>query len=90
MFTPRDITAGETWACRYQTKIMLGHDGEPVSNLKPGETAAGPGIVEGVGIIRTRDLEKELFEIIDIQTQRTHVVSFADVWDIDRAEILED
>lgn len=90
MFTPRDITAGETWACRYRTTVMLGHDDKPVQNLKLGETAKGPGTVEGIGIIKTRDIERELLEVVDIQTQKTHVVAFQDVWDIDRAELIED
>lgn len=90
MFTPKDITAGETWACRYRSTVMLGHDDNPVRNLKVGETAKGPGTVEGIAIIKTRDLDKELFELVDVQTAKTHVVSFEDVWDIDRAELIQD
>lgn len=83
--TPHDITAGESWACRYRITKMLDKNGKPVKNMKIGETAAGPGYVEGTALIQKRDLEKELFEVIDIDTQEVHVVPFADVWDIDRA-----
>lgn len=84
--TPNDITAGESWACRYRITKMLDENGKPVRNLKIGETAAGPGYVEGIGVIVKRDVNSQLLELKDIQTQETHVVPFDDVWDIDRAE----
>lgn len=83
--TPQDITAGESWACRYRITKMLDKDGNPVKNLKIGETAAGPGYVEGTALISKRDVDKGLFELIDIDTQEVHIVPFEDVWDIDRA-----
>jgi len=88
--TPNDITAGESWACRYRITKMLDKDGKPVQNLKIGETAAGPGYVEGIGVIVTRDVDKELLELKDIETQETHVVTFDDVWEIDRAEYVDE
>lgn len=84
--TPYDITAGEPWGCRYRVTRMLDKDGKPVKNLQIGEAAAGPGEVEGVGIIKTRDVEKELLELVDIETQEVFVVSFANVWNIDTVE----
>lgn len=88
--TPHDITAGESWACRYRITKMLDKDGKPVRNLQVGDTAAGPGPVEGIGLIVTRDLEKELLELQDLETKQKHVVPFADVWDIDRAVYVEE
>jgi len=90
MFTPRDITPGEMWACRYETEIMMGLDGSPAENLKPGDAARGPETVTGIGVIVTRDLERELLEVIDTETEKRHVVRFQDVWDIDRAEIIKE
>ena len=85
--TPNDIVAGEMWGCRYRTTRMLDKDGKPVKNLQIGETAAGPGEVTGTAIIRTRDKEKELLELVDLETQEVLVVPYADVWDIDRAVV---
>ena len=87
--TPYDITAGEPWGCRYRVTRMLDKEGNPVKNLQVGQTAAGPGSVEGVGIIKTRDFDKELLEVVDVETQEKFVVTFADVWDIDTVEIAD-
>jgi len=38
------------------------------------------------GVIKTRDSERELAEIIDTETQTTHVVQWSDCWDIDEVE----
>lgn len=88
--TPDDITAGETWAARYRTTRMLGTDGKPVVNLKIGETAKGPGTWESTGVIVVRDQQSRKLELVDIFDSTRHVVDYGDVWDIDRAEILED
>jgi hypothetical protein len=90
MFTPDDIVAGETWAARFRTTRMLDSNGKPVANLKIGATAKGPGDWESTGIIVKRDAESRKLELIDIFDQTRHVVDYGDVWDIDRAEILED
>jgi len=81
--TPNDITTGQPWGCRYRVTKMLDKDGVPVKNLQVGQTAAGPGPVEGTAVIKTRDTEKELLELVDIDTQETHIVPYHDVWDID-------
>jgi hypothetical protein len=83
--TPNDITAGESWACRYRVEKMLDKDGNPVKNLQIGETAAGPGYVEGIAVIMKRDAERELLELQDTETQKTYIVPYIDVWDIDKA-----
>jgi len=88
--TPLDITTGESWGCKYRITKMLDAQGNPVKNLKVGESAAGPGYVESTAVIKRRDVAKQLLEVIDINTQETHVVAFEDVWDIDRAVYVED
>jgi hypothetical protein len=84
--TPWDIKAGQSLACRYRILKMLDGEGAPVQGLKIGETAAGPGFIEGTAVIVKRDTEKELLEVQDIDTYETHVVTYRDVWDIDIAE----
>ena len=88
--TVDDITAGETWAAKFRTTRMLTNEGKPAVNLKVGETAAGPGNWESVGVIVKRDAASRKLELVDVFDQTRHVVDYGDVWDIDRAEIVED
>lgn len=88
--TPHDITAGEMWGCRYQVTRMLDNEGNPVKDLQIGQTAAGPGPVEGTALIKTRDCEKELLELQDLETKEVFIVPFADVWDIDRVIVTQE
>ena len=90
MFTPEDITPGETWACKYRTTRMLDAQGQPVVNLAVGETAAGPGEYESIGVILVRDRENRRLEVRDLQDSTTHVVDYGDTWAIDRAVIIDD
>jgi len=85
--TPDDITSGELWGCRYRTVRMLDDLGVPVRNLRPGDSARGPGLYESVGVIVTRDRRNRRLEIVDVHDQTRHVVSYDDVHSIDRAEI---
>lgn len=89
-FTPDDITSGEMWACEYRTTRMLGEDGAPVRNQQPGETARGPGEVDSVGVIVTRDRRNRRLEVVDVYDQTRHVVSYDNVWAIEPAEVIED
>jgi hypothetical protein len=90
MYTPNDITPGETWACRYRTTRMLGEDGQPVVNQRPGDRARGPGVWESLGVILTRDRENRRLEVRDLYDNTTHVVDYGDAWDIDRAVFMDD
>jgi hypothetical protein len=88
--TPDDITAGEHWACMYRTTRMLGEDNRPAVNLRIGETARGPATWDSLGVIVVRDSENKRLEVVDVYDRTRHVVSYDDVWDIDRAEIVDD
>jgi len=88
--TPLDIKPGEHWGCRYRVEKMLDENGVPVKNLQIGDTAAGPGYVEGTAFIKKRDVDKELLEIVDIETSEVYVVPFANVWDIDTVVVKDD
>lgn len=89
---PRDITAGESWACRFSVQAMITPEGElyDSTGVAPGQTvAAAPGTYHGVGVIVKRDLDAELLELRDTASGKTFVVGFADVTDIDRVEWVE-
>lgn len=92
MYTPDDITAGEMWACQFRTTRMLTENGEPVNprNIRPGDTARGPGEYVGLGVIVKRDSGNRRLEVIDVADQTRHVVDYGDVFDIDRAEVIDD
>lgn len=83
--TPEEIEPGKTYACKFKAEMMLDAFGRP-----PGLADVpmkGPGMYEGFGLIRTRDLKTRLFEIDDIESNRKMVVPFDQCWDIDFAEI---
>jgi len=90
---PRDITAGESWACRFSVQAMITPEGElyDSTGVAPGQTVdAAPGTYKGVGVIVKRDLEAELLELRDTASGKHFVVGFADVTDIDRVEWVEE
>ena len=86
---PDEITSGDLWACEYKTTRMLDANGDPARNLQLGETARGPGLYTSTGVIVTRDRRNRRLEIVDVHDQTRHVVSYDDVWNIDRAEIVD-
>ena len=86
---PRDITAGESWACRFSVQAMICEDGSlyDSTGVAPGESVpARPGVYTSVGVIVRRDTSAELLELRDTVSGKTFVVGFADVTDIDRVE----
>lgn len=88
-----DITAGESWGCRFRIQTMLDDQGVPLDTkrLQPGEIAPGvPGVYESIGVIRVRDSGSQQLLVLDTQTPREFVVAYADVWDIDRVEYSAD
>ena len=90
---PRDITAGESWACRFKTPAMVTPEGKlyDSTGVQPGETvAAAPGEYSSVGVIVRRDTAQELLELRDTASGKHFVVGFADVTDIDRVEWVEE
>jgi hypothetical protein len=90
---PRDITAGESWACRFSVQAMIREDGSlyDSTGVQPGESvAARPGTYTSVGVIVRRDVDAELLELRDTETGKHFVVGFADVSDIDRVEWVEE
>lgn len=66
---------------------MLDQQGNPVKNLQVGQSAAGPGVVEGIGVIKTRDVANQRLELVDIVTKEVFVVAFDNVWDINHVVV---
>lgn len=77
----RDITPGQSYACKFKTEQILdtfgripGLDDTPLKGL---------GMYESWGAITTRDTEKELVEVLDEKSKKKFVVPFKDIWDVD-------
>ena len=89
----RDIPAGESWACRFKTSTFLDQDGLPIQayNLALGQAHPGtPGVYEGIGVIQVRDLDNERVQLQCVKTLKQFTVDFADCWDVDVIEWVED
>ncbi len=90
----QDITAGESWGCRFRVRTFVNEQGIPVDTrfIPPGSKVPGnPGDYEGVGSISKRDINNRLVEIVDHKIpNRTWTVKWDDCWDIDRVEYAED
>lgn len=86
----KDITVGESWACRFRVHTFVTEDNKPVDtrDLSVGETVkdGAPGYYEGTGVIQTRDCQKKLVELWDTELERTWIVGWDDCWDIDHVE----
>ena len=85
MIDIRDITPGESYACRFRVTTMLDTLGRPAPNLSD-VPLKGPGVYEGFGVLYTRDTEQELVELKDETSGKMFVVPFADIWDVDTVE----
>ena len=86
MIDIRDITPGESYACRFRVETMLDVLGRPAPNLSD-QPLKGPGVYESFGFLKQRDTVKELVIIVDEATKREFVVKFEDLWDIDTVEV---
>lgn len=91
-YTLEDIRAGESWGCRFRITTMLDPDGVPLDTkfAQVGEPVNGaPGVYESTGVIRVRDADSRQLLVLDMTSPREFVVSYDDVWDIDRVEYAE-
>lgn len=84
-----DCVPGEPWACQFRTHTFLDEQGMPTQakNLQLGQAHPGtPGVYQGIGLVKTRDLANNLVELVDVQSELTFIVSIDDTWAYDRAE----
>lgn len=85
MIDIKDITPGNSYACKFKVKTMLDDLGRPAPNLSD-RPLKGTGLYEGIGVLMQRDTEKELVKLKDEKSSKEFVVPFADIWDIDTVE----
>ena len=83
MIDIKDITPGQSYACKFKVEHMLDQDG----NLSDGEGSIFElGTYEGLGIIITRDTEQRLVKVKDEASSKEFVVSYDSIWDVDDIE----
>lgn len=89
MINIEDVKEGESYACKFKVEVMLDMNDNPHPNLSD-TPLKGPGVYESLGIITIRDTKSQLVELQDEKTKKTFVVPFADIWDIDTVEWVDD
>ena len=83
-----DIEVGKAYACKFKVKTMLDTFGRiPGLSDTP---LQGLGMYEGIGVIQVRDTESKRVQLKDEKSGKEFVVPFADIWDIDTAEFIDD
>lgn len=81
----REITPGNSYACKFKVKTMLDTLGRPAPNLSD-TPLKGEGMYEGIGVLMQRDTEQELVMLKDEKSSKEFVVPFSDIWDVDEIE----
>lgn len=85
MMDIREITPGNSYACKFKVKTMLDTLGRPAPNLSD-TPLKGEGMYEGIGVLMQRDTEQELVMLKDEKSSKEFVVPFSDIWDVDEIE----
>ena len=88
MYNIHDIEQGKTYACKFKIEIMLDTLGRPMGIDDTPFDA--PGLYEGIGVIKIRDIENKQVQVVDEKTGKEFVLSFDDIWDVDDAVIAND
>jgi|TARA_B110000977_G_scaffold130836_1_gene166736 hypothetical protein len=88
MIDIRYVIPGESYACKFKVETMLDEDGQPV-HLNVGQTANGPGMYEGFGLIVKRDMNTEMVELTDRKSGKNFFVPFDQLSDIDTVHWVE-
>lgn len=83
-----EIKVGQSYACKFKCETMLDEQNLPVTSST--KKLKGPAVYESLGLIKTRDIDNQLVEVIDNVTKRQFTISFADIWDIDEVEWIEE
>lgn len=84
MIDIKDITPGESYACKFRVETMLDELGRP-----PGLSdtpLAGVQMYEGLGVLIARDVTQELVKLKDQKSSKEFVVPWADIWDVDTVD----
>ena len=92
MIDIQDITPGASYACKFRVKnIPLDEFGRPGGMMSLADLPINRyGDYEGFGFLKQRDLAQELVVVVDEKLSKEFVVPFADIWDIDTVELVDE
>lgn len=80
-----DIVPGNSYACKFKVETMLDQFDRPAPNLSD-VPLKGPGLYEGFGLLKQRDLDNRLVVVVDQKSGRDFICGFDDIWDVDEVE----
>lgn len=85
---PEDLEPGKSYACKFKIKTYITEQGEPVciTDLAENTRELKTGSWVSWGVIARRDTANRLLEVEDQQTDRTWILNWDEVWDIDVAQ----
>lgn len=84
----QSISQGSSWACKFKTVTFLDAQGLPIqAKVEIGQAHPGiPGEYQGLGVIKRRDCDKHVVELVDVSSGMSFVVPWENCWDIDSVE----
>jgi hypothetical protein len=79
-----DIEAGKSYACYFYRTELVDSAGSPIIELE--QTPTDFVKRKSFGLIKTRDFNQKLLEVIDTDTGNSYTVGWEDCWGIDEVE----
>lgn len=85
---PEQLEPGKSYACKFRIKTYVNEQGEPmeIADLPQEPHLLKTGVWVSWGVIARRDTANRLLEVEDQQTERTWILNWDEVWDIDTAQ----
>ena len=92
MIDIKEITVGKSYGCKFRVKnVPLDEFGRLGGLLSLADLPiAKYGDYEGFGFLKQRDTEQELVVVVDEKSDIEFVCEYADIWDVDEVELVED
>mgnify|MGYP000179462471 FL=1 len=92
MIDIKEITVGKSYGCKFRVKnVPLDEFGRLGGLLSLADLPiAKYGDYEGFGFLKQRDTEQELVVVVDEKSDKEFVCEYADIWDVDEVELVED
>ena len=92
MIDIKEITVGKSYGCKFRVKnVPLDEFGRLGGLMSLADLPiAKYGDYEGFGFLKQRDTEQELVVVVDEKSDKEFVCEYADIWDVDEVELVED
>lgn len=80
----KDITPGKSYGCYFRVVELVDSQGNPAQDTANDSITAVRRDL--FGVIKTRDCENQLVELVETKTGSRYVVAWQDCWDVDEVE----